>query len=596
MRRRPRSAPAIFVVGILALTAVHPVGASARDPEPTPTSTATADGSDKPAPEATDSSSSGPQLLAGGTCQRYAPDSEAICTDGPLTRVEITSDLNCAVNHVADADDEFFDDTACATLLAVDGTLYGPSSIPAGGNAAPRTAFTPVSQSEVTGSGSAADPYTIVTVVDAGPSGIRLTQTDTYVVGREAYRTEVEVAKLSAGVDEVVLYHAADCYLQNDDYGFGRADAVAGSVSCVSAVQGGGGFEPGDRVIQWLPLDSGSHYMEARYADVWAQIGSQADLPDTVDETYHDSGAGLSWRLIVPEGTSTSQAHYTTFSPNLVDVQACELEEWIELPPPPDLTPAITIRYDPRFIVPEDRHGFEALASQVAEAIQTRAREALIEYAALVGDDNVPDHQTIELTCDVEARFGPIVVNELETFPAGFTEGATKVKIRSDFVRREFKDAVQHGFPAEWTNQSGWVNLVDHEEWHAVQLFAYGILGGLFGNIALGLEYDSNATVIESGAVTAQDLLADADDLPQPPGGFPGSYRFEVEQFFANKPSIDARAAAYQAAAVFEYWGERYGPGDAATLEERVARFLRGRIVGGGTGPRAMDAVVAGDV
>ncbi len=120
--------------------------------------------------------------------------SQAISSAGPLTRIEISTDLNCAVDHVGDVAPEFFGDTACGTLIATGGTLYGPADIPAGSSASPRTAFTPISQSGVTGSGTAADPYRIVTVVALGSTGLQVTETDSYVVGLETYRTDVAIA------------------------------------------------------------------------------------------------------------------------------------------------------------------------------------------------------------------------------------------------------------------------------------------------------------------------------------------------------------------------------------------------------------------
>src|SRR3990170_1634045 len=138
--------------------------------------------------------------LAGTLVVAGAPPALAasITTGGPLTRVEISPLLNCAVSYLGDEQPQFFGDTACATLLAVGGTLFGPASIPFGGAAAPRTTYTPVSQSAVTGSGTADDPYAIVTVVALGATGLRITQTDTYVVGQEAYRTDVTVSNLAS--------------------------------------------------------------------------------------------------------------------------------------------------------------------------------------------------------------------------------------------------------------------------------------------------------------------------------------------------------------------------------------------------------------
>ena len=107
-------------------------------------------------------------LLAGFVATAPAAVAVPIDSAGPLTRVEVTPDLNCAVDHVGDVSSEFFGETACGTLLASGGILYGPAAIPAGGSASPRTAYTAVSQSPVTGSGTASDPFTIVTVVSLG--------------------------------------------------------------------------------------------------------------------------------------------------------------------------------------------------------------------------------------------------------------------------------------------------------------------------------------------------------------------------------------------------------------------------------------------
>ena len=87
---------------------------------------------------------------------------------GPLTQITVSPDLNCDVRHVGDTAGEWFGDTACATLVSAGGVLYGPAVIPAGQSAttvAGYTPFTPVSQTGPTGSGTSADPFTIVSVV-----------------------------------------------------------------------------------------------------------------------------------------------------------------------------------------------------------------------------------------------------------------------------------------------------------------------------------------------------------------------------------------------------------------------------------------------
>ncbi|HWB71102.1 MAG TPA: hypothetical protein VG452_02710, partial [Egibacteraceae bacterium] len=252
--------------------------------------------------------------LVGPGGQRALAASQQIASDGPLTRIEISDDLNCAVWHAQDAEPEFYGETACATLAAVDGVLYSPEVIP-GGLAAEGTPYTPVSQQPVQGSGSDADPYRIVTVVALGPSGLQITQTDSYVAGQESYRTDVAIANTSSAAKSLTLWRAGDCNLQDSDFGFGSADPVSGAVACV-APDPANPEAPGDRVEQWLPISAGSAYYEHERLDLWARIGAQRPFDNTCSCAEKvDNGAGLSWQLTVPAGASAVRSHLTTFSP-----------------------------------------------------------------------------------------------------------------------------------------------------------------------------------------------------------------------------------------------------------------------------------------
>ena len=231
-----------------------------------------------------------------------------IVSAGPLTRIETTPDLNCAVDHAGDSFGEFYGNTACGTLVAVDGVLYGPASIPAANIT--DVAFTPVSQTAVLGTGTGGDPFRIATVVDLGATGLRVTQTDTYVVGQEAYRTDISIANSGATSKAVLLYRAGDCYLQGSDIGYGSVDASTSAVACVTSL------DPGARIQQWFPLSAGSHYYESSYATVWNRIDSLTPFPDTCDcAQFTDNGAGLSWELTVPAGGSATRSQFTGFSP-----------------------------------------------------------------------------------------------------------------------------------------------------------------------------------------------------------------------------------------------------------------------------------------
>ena len=244
-----------------------------------------------------------------------AATTATITSAGPLNNIYLGSQLNCQADHTGDTSHEFFGGVpgACATLIAINGTLYGPSNIPAGGSAAPRTTYTEISQTGVTGTGSAADPFTVVTVVDAGATGVRLTQTDTYVVGTETYQTSVQIQNTGNTTANFILYRAGDCFLQNSDAGFGDL-LPDGQVGCRGSDDNGA--TPNNRIERWIPLTGGSSAFENGYNTVWARIGSQQTFPNTcLCDQYLDNGAGLSWAGSLAAGAGATYAHLTVFSP-----------------------------------------------------------------------------------------------------------------------------------------------------------------------------------------------------------------------------------------------------------------------------------------
>lgn len=246
---------------------------------------------------------------ATGSFTAAATTAGPITSSGPLTSITTSTDLNCAVRYAGDTHGEFYGDTACGTFASVNGVLYGPASVPAGGSAAPRTGWTPVSQDGPVGAGTPSDPYVVTTVVEAGGTGVRLSQTDTYVTGQNFYRTEISLQNQSGAGLPVRLWRAADCYLGDSDYGYGAVNSRVGSIGC----------RQGSRLIQWQPLTSGSHYYEAGYNEVWTKIGAQQAFPDLCARCteYVDNGAGLSWDVNVPAGGQTTIAHRTNFTTTL---------------------------------------------------------------------------------------------------------------------------------------------------------------------------------------------------------------------------------------------------------------------------------------
>jgi uncharacterized repeat protein (TIGR01451 family) len=252
--------------------------------------------------------------LAGSLLVAGPASATAITSTGPLTSIDISPDLNCAVNHVGDSFGEWFSNTACATVVAIGTDTYGPAFIPAGSALTSSTgyhAYTPVGQSAVTGSGTEASPYSITTVVDLGTSGVRLTQTDSYVVGQEGYRTDVALSSTSGQAVDTVVYRAGDCYLQDSDEGLG--DVQNGVAPLCKALPGSA--DP-NRIEGFYPLTTGSHYLEARYSAVWAALATGDQLPDTcICATVDDNGAALSWPAAVPATGAIMISSLTVFSP-----------------------------------------------------------------------------------------------------------------------------------------------------------------------------------------------------------------------------------------------------------------------------------------
>ena len=119
---------------------------------------------------------------------------------------------------------------------------------------------------------------------------MRIQETDSYVVGSQSYRTDVQIANVGNAVQTGIVYRAGDCYLQGSDAGFVRVDG--GAPACI--------VDPaqGRRIEQWLPITAGSHYFAAFLWRCGISSARQDQFPDACEcasEFPFDNGAGLSW-------------------------------------------------------------------------------------------------------------------------------------------------------------------------------------------------------------------------------------------------------------------------------------------------------------
>ena len=143
-----------------------------------------------------------------------------IASVGPLTHVYLGNELSCQVDHTGDSVHEFYPPNTIpgdsGTFIAMGGTLYAPDFIAHGStatvNLGPRTVFTPISQTPVTGTGIAGDPFQVLTVVGVGATGLIIEQTDSYIVGDESYRTDITIIN-SGSPASGILYRAGDALL-----------------------------------------------------------------------------------------------------------------------------------------------------------------------------------------------------------------------------------------------------------------------------------------------------------------------------------------------------------------------------------------------
>lgn len=242
-----------------------------------------------------------------------------ISSSGPIEKVFLNSDLACQVKYQGDAVFSFYpsgssDPGACGTFFTMPNgsggfNEFGPDSVPAGNSPG---GYVPVSQTGVTGNGSESNPFRVVTVVRVGTTGLRITQTDTYVTGKQFYRTRITILNTSNGNRSGVLAHAGDCYLQESDSGYGFHDATGGGIYCSANANN----VPPGRILGFVPQSPGSHYEERNYSEVWDDISAGGNFLDLCECTeLQDNGAGLSWSISLGAGAVATRSLITTFSP-----------------------------------------------------------------------------------------------------------------------------------------------------------------------------------------------------------------------------------------------------------------------------------------
>jgi hypothetical protein len=256
---------------------------------------------------------------------RNLPASHSI--SGSPLRIAIGSDTSVQVYYNDSGQVYGWQDASgdSGIWLRVGGDIYGPDACSSGRSTTNMYTVRPwaaVSHVGPSGSGSAGDPWIITTVLDAGTTGIRVTQRASYVNGQNYFRLDWLVANTSGASQAVTLFHAVDSYFANDDYGRGYHDPASGAV---------GGYVPtGPWYMLFVPVSPATAYREGWYFDIWADIGYCGDnqtcpvsgacdagpgFDNTIDTSSQgvDNGFGLEWQRTLGAGASTTVSDWWTF-------------------------------------------------------------------------------------------------------------------------------------------------------------------------------------------------------------------------------------------------------------------------------------------
>jgi hypothetical protein len=186
-------------------------------------------------------------------------------------------------------------DTADSGVFAdIAGALYAPNFAEhpcgsASGGIGAYTAWTPVSITPVTGTGTGGDPFTVVITVDAGATGLRLIETLTYVNGSGTFNTSFDFQNMNAAGGALVfnVFFAGDIYLANSDSGIPYLQPVTNA-------PGGQDCTAQTYTILFLTTTPNDRYSANGYGTVWSEIGA-GQLSSTVATGCIDNGAGNEW-------------------------------------------------------------------------------------------------------------------------------------------------------------------------------------------------------------------------------------------------------------------------------------------------------------
>ena len=226
-------------------------------------------------------------------------------------------------------------------LLRTPTTLYVPPFGDYGGTScspaataflSPTTTWTSVSISTVSGSGTTADPYTVLVTCTAPTDGLQVVATVTYMDGRDYFNINLAVSNTSVTAPITYdLFLGADIYLKEEDTGTPYSEPAVlgvGGTTCTAST-----YHIGLYPNPTTPADRWSARV---YSTVWTEIDA-GSLSNVVDTGCIDNGAAVQWaaRTLAP-GAAASYRSAVSFG----DPPSCEDPcAMLKGPIPPPLYP-----------------------------------------------------------------------------------------------------------------------------------------------------------------------------------------------------------------------------------------------------------------
>ena len=240
---------------------------------------------------------------------------EGIEIPGEPLRIQVGNDARVQVYHEKYDFGAAYGAGDSGPFIAINGDVYGPP-MEAGYSVLP---LEPIRHTGPSGSGTQGNPYRILTSQRLNGSGadLLIDQTITYVDGKNYFQLDWRIENNGGGETCFTFYHGADLYFADDDLGIGYYNAQTGAV--------GGFTQDRDWFMAFIPRTPATHYKEALYDSIWADIASGNDLDDTISTEYIDNGAALQWDVCLEAGETTTISDLWSFGESEAEVIPTEI-------------------------------------------------------------------------------------------------------------------------------------------------------------------------------------------------------------------------------------------------------------------------------